>query len=148
LPRLQVDHLQHALRNLTVTLAYRSYGSMIHFHFGDLYDREYGHRIYKQGMYYLMIEIAAWEINQHGRRLATNDTHSQEIERIITRFLGARVKAARFAHPDSVIEFSHGLKVAMWPNARLFGTWGLSNWTLFQGDDVALESAYRSHRLW
>jgi hypothetical protein len=40
---------------------------MIHFHFGDLYDREYGHRIYKQGMYRLMIEIAAWEINQHGR---------------------------------------------------------------------------------
>jgi hypothetical protein len=121
---------------------------MIHFHFGDLYDCEPGGRIYKQGMYYLMIEIAAWEINQHEHCLASNDTHPQEISRTITRFLGARVKAARLAHPDSVIEFGHGLKLAMWPDARLFGTSGLSNWILFQRDDVALESAYRSHRLW
>jgi len=52
LQQLRLRRIEVELRGLPVAGAYRSYGSMIHFQFGELH-------LEKSGKYGLMVEIAA-----------------------------------------------------------------------------------------
>lgn len=146
--RLDILRAQFALRNLVVSRAYRSHGSMIHFEFGDLHERTVGRRKYQRGQYGLMVQFSAWEITRHRRRLSTNDARPSEIDRVIPLLIGSRVTTVRFAHRHSKIDLNRGFEISLQPDARLFSCWDRdSNWTLFHLDEVAFASDCRNHRL-
>jgi len=148
LHRFELLRAQYKLRNLAVAKAYRSYGSMIHFQFGDLCQKIVNRRIHERGEFGLMIEIAAWKITQHGRCIATNHSGRPAIDRCLARFVNVRIRSARFDDPVSKIEFTRGLGIELRPDSRLSGDWsGMCNWTLFHRDEVAIKLDYKGHRL-
>jgi hypothetical protein len=136
------------MRSLKVSDAYNSYGSMIHLHFGDLCEYKSGDRTYKRGLYYLMVETAAWDLSRFRLSLATNGSPRREIKRVLSRLLGEHVKSAHFSYPVSVIEFSNGYKLVLSPDTELFGPMDpFASWTLFHRDDAVLDLEHGSHRL-
>jgi hypothetical protein len=90
--QLQIRRLALDIRGLTVSRAYRSHASMIHFHFGPLQEwyRRDGQARYR-GAYGLMIELAAWTITRHGATLATDASSYERIDRALLSFPGRRI---------------------------------------------------------
>jgi hypothetical protein len=144
----QALRIQAQLRNLPVTKAFHSFGSMMVFHFGELQDYSDGRHTYQRGEFTLIVEIARWQINRRRRTLATNDSDKIEIKKVVPQFLGARVKSARLACPASRLSFTGGLRLSLQPDDRLFGDKGdLCNWVLYRTGVVAIRYDYRALKL-
>jgi hypothetical protein len=120
---------------------------MIHFQLGDLHLEKRYKRAHWRGEYTLMIEIAEWSITRWNRRLANNCSRPRQIDQVLPLLLSRRIKAARLTHPNSVLTFDSGFALELGVDARLYGPWGLCNWTLFHGDDDAITFEYKSPAL-
>lgn len=139
--QLRIRRLASGIRGLTVSRAYRSHGSMIHFHFGPLQEwyRRDGEARY-HGAYGLMVEIAVWTIARHAATLATDASSDQRIDRVLAGFLGRRVVCARFGRRCTELGFENGLRLSLSPRGPEWGPWHrLQNWTVFRGESAALE---------
>lgn len=139
--QLRIRRLALDIRGLTVSRAYRSHGSMIHFHFGPLqewYRRRDGEMAYR-GAFGLMVEIAAWTVTRHRATLAIDTTSYDMIDRALAGFLGRRIVRVRLERRCSLLECDNGLRLTLSPRGPEWGPFDrLQNWTVFRGETAAL----------
>lgn len=145
----QIDRLRLAyeLRGLPVSRSYRSHGSMIHFEFGELQERQQrGGGSY--GEYGIMIEVAAWSLERYRLQVATSASSVKAIDRAVALLVGKKVSRVGLSETASAIEFSNGFRLILTRDTSLYGDWcPLSEWVLFHNAQPILASNYRGRRL-
>ncbi len=123
----------HGLKGQPVALVYRSGAGTIVVHFGRLFPRFSGRRVYRPfGEYSMTLTNTEWELNRFGKGLAYHFSRTGEIERALNRLEGSKVAGLEFGDGTCTVRFGNGYELIATEAGNAFGgSAHASSWVLF-----------------
>lgn len=130
----------HGLKGQPVTRVYRAGDGTVVLHFGRLYPRFSGRRVYRPfGEYSLTLTNTEWELVRFGKGLAYHFSRPGEIERALNRLEGSKVAGLEFGEGTCSVTFGNGYEfIAAEAGNALGGSAHASSWVLFCKRDALL----------
>ena len=129
LTQLNLLRLQRKLRGLRIVRAGRSVGPCILMDFSAT-GKEPGPRVAGPG---LLVELAAWDLRQGDRTVASSSSWRRLISSVIPRLNGTCITGASIGQRGVKLAFEKGfeLTVATRTPSQLGSDWNLDQWILF-----------------
>ena len=106
--QMSIQRVEHELRGLRVTQAFRTHGHRLRFDFSNRGDNAANAPDYS-----LIVQGAAWKIKQRGQTVATHHAWQRIIDQTLPRFAGAQIKHASLGTSHTKIVFDKALQLEL-----------------------------------